>query len=56
MSYLEENYYNVFGLFIALIPYISLAPLSTVIIFVLIVLGHYLISTSNGNSNGDSNN
>ncbi len=56
MSYLEKNYFEIFGLIISLSPYIAFAPLSAVIIFVLIVLGHYLISTSNGNSNGDSNN
>lgn len=56
MSYLENNLLNIFGLIFTLYPNLALSPQGAVIIFVLILLGDYLISTSNCNSNDDSNN
>lgn len=58
MSYLEKNLLTIFGLIFTLYPNLALAlsPQGAVILFVLILLGDYLISTSNCHSNDDSNN
>lgn len=56
MSYLEKNYLNIFGLLISLNPDLALSTQSVVIIFVLIVLSDYLISTSNCHSTDDNTN